>query len=134
MGEKISPEMLNTIFTLMANFSSEEQSKIEEIREEYRKEIEVLNKRNALMLSIVRGLTAIIIISVIVFGFICNNAINKHFELDRMQAEEIVVDFETVIEKETDKDTLGGNIQTGDNASINVGSSNRISRYGGGDS
>ena len=124
----IDPKILNTMFTLLANFSSEEQSKVEEIREEYKerehkrelehaKNIACLNNRNKISLAIIGLLGTIIIVGIVVFGFIVNNTINKHYEMDRLYQEDIVVEFESEIEDTTDKDTFD-EITTGENARI----------------
>ena len=104
----IDPNVLNTMFTLLANFSSEEQSKVEEIREEYKerchkrelehaKHIACLNNRNKISLAIIGLLGTIIIVGIVVFGSIVNNAINKHYEMDRLYQEDIMQEFKSEV-------------------------------------
>lgn len=126
--KKVDPELLNTMFTLMANFSSEQQSKVEDIRQEYQerenkrelehaKQIACLNNKNKLAMMVIGILGAIIISIIVVFGVLANNAINKHYEMDKVLQEDIVVEFET--ELTTDKQTDEfSEITTGDNANI----------------
>lgn len=108
----IDTQVLNTVFTLLANFSSEEQSKVEEIREEYKervhkrelehaKHIASLNNRNKISLAIIGLLGTIIVVGIVVFGSIVNNAINKHYEMDKLYQEDIVVEFESEIAEDT---------------------------------
>lgn len=104
----IDPQVLNTMFTLLANFSSEEQSKVEEIHEEYKerehkreiehaKNIACLNNKNKISIAIIGLLGAIIIVGIVVSGIIINNTINKHYEMDKLYKEDIIAEFESEI-------------------------------------
>lgn len=126
--KKVDPELLNTMFTLMANFSSEQQSKVEDIRQEYQerenkrelehaKQIACLNNKNKLAMMVIGILGAIIISIIVVFGVLANNAINKHYEMDKVLQEDIVVEFETELTTDKQTDELG-EITTGDNDNI----------------
>lgn len=128
--KKLDPELLNTMFTLMANFSSEQQSKVEDIRQEYQerenkrelehaKQIACLNNKNKLAMMVIGILGAIIISIIVVFGVLANSAINKHYEMDKILQEDIVVEFENEWTTDKQTDTLG-EITTGDN--VNIGS------------
>lgn len=133
-NDKVSPEMLNTMFTLLANFSSEQQSKIEDIRQEYNerenkreiehsKQINCLNNKNKLAMMVIAILGAIIITVIVVFGLLANNAIDKYYEMDKILQEDIVVEFETELTTDDETDTFG-NIVTGDNSNIGYDSYN----------
>lgn len=143
--KKVNPEILNTMFTLMANFSSEEKSKVEEIRQEYierehekelehNKNMKCIDNKNKICVVIVASLFLILAIVLVIVGFIANNAIIKHYEMDKLYQEDIVVEFETWVEsKPTDKEF--SEINTGDNAKIGTsdteisGDGNTIQNY-----
>ena len=136
--KKLDPELLNTMFTLMANFSSEQQSKVEDIRQEYQerenkrelehaKQIACLNNKNKLAMMVIGILGAIIISIIVVFGVLANSAINKHYEMDKILQEDIVVEFENEWTTDKQTDTLG-EITTGDN--VNIGSDTYDFDYG----
>ena len=127
-NKKLDPELLNTMFTLMANFSSEQQSKVEDIRQEYQerehkrdlehaKQIACLNNKNKLAMMVIGILGAIVVTAIVAFGLLANNAINKHYEMDKILQEDIVVEFETEWTTDEQTDTFD-EISTGDNAVI----------------
>lgn len=127
-NKKLDPELLNTMFTLMANFSSEQQSKVEDIRQEYQerehkrdlehaKQIACLNNKNKLAMMVIGILGAIVVATIVVFGLLANNALNKHYEMDKILQEDVVVEFETEWTTDEQTDTFG-EISTGDNTVI----------------
>lgn len=129
--KKVDPELLNTMFTLMANFSSEQQSKVEDIRQEYQerenkrelehaKQIACLNNKNKLAMMVIGILGAIVISIIVVFGVLANNAINKHYEMDKILQEDIIVEFDSEWTTDEETDTFG-EITTGDNANKQTG-------------
>lgn len=131
MGEKdkkMDADVLNTMFTLLANFSSEEQSKLEEIKAEYKereykaklehdKQIASLNGKSKIASIVIGILGCIIITLIIVFGALAYSAIDKHYEMDKILQEDIIVEFETEWTEDEATDTFG-DIEAGDNALI----------------
>lgn len=100
MNNDIDTETLNILFTILANFVTEEHSREYEIKEEYKEraliaqhshELEIENMKSAvnksehsskIYIAIIKCLCVCLIFISLIFGIVLNNTIQEHLKQD----------------------------------------------------
>lgn len=139
MDKNITQEIINNAMGLVSGMGREQASQIEDIKQEYKeRELKIqleyndkeqkrekeykenimkLEHKNRIAVVIVAMLGVILSTAIIVFGLLANNALLKHYEMDKILQEDIVVEFESEFTVPDITDDFG-EIETGDNAKI----------------